>query len=136
VTKAFLDANILVYYLTQNHEEYSRRSTTLMDALGNCRTTAVCASTAILEAIYGLDKAFQVPKAVTHRAMKAIVQTPAISFDHREALVEALDYWHGQGPLSITDCYHLALAKSLGLDAIYSFDRKMGRYPGVERLEP
>ncbi len=40
------------------------------------------------------------------------------------------------GPLSFADCFHLTLTKELGMTQIYTFDRKMNRFPGVERLEP
>lgn len=56
--------------------------------------------------------------------------------DHPEACVEALRLWAEQGPLSFADCFHLALTKQLGMARIDTFDRKMGRYPGVERIEP
>lgn len=56
--------------------------------------------------------------------------------DHKDAILDALLFWVGQPALDFADCYHLALTKSLGLDAIYTFDKKMDRYPGVTRLEP
>lgn len=100
------------------------------------RTTATCASTVVVETIYVLEKGFLVPRSDAHSALKSIVSITAIEFDVRDALLAALDFWNSQRPLSFADCYHLALSKELGLDAIYTFDKKMGRYPGVERIEP
>ena len=51
-------------------------------------------------------------------------------------IAEGVDFWLENPPLSFADCYHLALASHLGLGHIYTFDKKMGRYPGVERIEP
>ncbi len=132
----FIDTNILVYHLAQNHESFSPRSSALLDDLAAGRTTATCASTVIVETVYVLEKGFLVPRAVAYSALKSIVSMPAIEFDFREALLAALDSWNSQSPLSFADCYHLALAKVLGVNAIYTFDRKMNRYPGVERIEP
>lgn len=136
MTGVFIDTNILVYYLAQNHESFSSRSRILLDDLAAGRTTATCASTVIVETVCVLEKGFLVPRAAAYSALKSIVSMPAIAFDFREALLAALDFWNAQGPLSFADCYHLALAKVLGADAIYTFDKKIGRYPGVERLEP
>lgn len=136
MTGAFLDTNILVYHLTQNHERYWRRSSALMDDLAAGLTTATCASTVILETIYVLEKGFRIPRAVAYPALRSIVNTPTIEFDFRGAILDALEYWHIHSPLSYADCYHLVLAKSLGLTEIYTFDKKMGRYPGIERVEP
>jgi hypothetical protein len=44
--------------------------------------------------------------------------------------------WSTQGPLSFADCFHLALTRQLGMTRIVTFDQKMDRYPGVERVEP
>ena len=136
MTKAFIDTNILVYHLIQNHESFSPRSTALLDDLAAGRTTATCASTVIVETVYVLEKGFLVPRSDAHSALKSIVNIAAIEFDFREALLAALDFWNSQGPLSFADCYHLALTREQGLEAIYIFDKKMGRYPGVERIEP
>ena len=51
-------------------------------------------------------------------------------------IVNALDFWAQQPRLDFADCYHLALAEELGMTQVYSFDKKMDRYAGVERIEP
>lgn len=61
---------------------------------------------------------------------------PAIEFDFRQTILNAIDIWNKNGPLSLPDAYHLVFAKDVGLDRIYTFDKKMNRYPGVERIEP
>lgn len=52
------------------------------------------------------------------------------------AVVDALGFWAGQPAFDYADCYHLALTRQLGMTQIYSYDKKMDRYPGVERVEP
>jgi predicted nucleic acid-binding protein len=136
MTNAFIDTNILVYHLAQNHESFSPRSSALLDDLAAGRTTATCASTVIVETIYVLEKGFLVPRSNAHSALKSILSISAIEFDFRDALLAALDFWDSQPPLSFADCYHLALSKEHDLEAIYTFDKKMDRYPGVKRIEP
>jgi len=65
-----------------------------------------------------------------------VLAFPGVRADHPEALKAALTLWANQGPLSFADCCHLALTKSRGLETVFSFDRKMDRYPGVARVEP
>lgn len=136
MTHVFLDTNILVYHLMQNHEVYSLRSSRLIDDLLAGKTTASCTSTVILETTYVLEKGFRVPRDVSHPALTEFVRIPTIRFDFRTPLLEALDFWRAQAPLSFADCYHLVLTKAFGLDAICTFDRRMNRFPGVERIEP
>jgi predicted nucleic acid-binding protein len=133
---AFIDTNVLVYSIANNHPDYSPRCISLLEELALAQTSAVCAATAIFEAIYILHKQRGSSRIPVARSLTAIVRIPAISFEHREVLVDALRFWTDQSALDFADCYHLALTQSLGLNAIYTFDKKMDRYPGVTRLEP
>jgi predicted nucleic acid-binding protein len=65
-----------------------------------------------------------------------LLHLPGIQILSRIELLSSLDLWVQESPLSFADCYHLVSARSLGLSEIYSFDKKMGRYPGVERVAP
>jgi predicted nucleic acid-binding protein len=46
------------------------------------------------------------------------------------------DLYVREAGLSFADCYHATLTKQLRLKTILSFDRKMGRIPGITRAEP
>jgi predicted nucleic acid-binding protein len=76
------------------------------------------------------------PRDVATKALVGVIELPGFLMAHKSAILDALRFWVEQPALDFADCYHLALAKSLGFDAIYTFDRKMDRYPGVERVEP
>jgi predicted nucleic acid-binding protein len=53
-----------------------------------------------------------------------------------DVVLDAFEVWRSQPPLDYADCYHPALTKALGMPGIYTFDRKMDRFPGVKRVEP
>lgn len=55
---------------------------------------------------------------------------------HKSAIKEALALWQEHSALDYADCCHLTLTKALGMSRIYTFDRKMNRYPDVERVKP
>lgn len=136
MTTGFLDTNIVIYHLTHIPESFGARCTELMTELGEGRRGAYCSSTVILESAFVLEKQMAIPRAEIAPRLRDVVMIEAIHFDHRQAILDALDFWASQGPLSFADCYHLALTKSLGLDTVFSFDTKMNRYPGVSRVEP
>ena len=77
-----------------------------------------------------------VPVADAARGLATILDYAGIVTDHPEALKTALQFWATQGPLSFADCFHLTLTRQLGMTHIVTFDQKMNRYPGVERVEP
>jgi len=90
----------------------------------------------VAECIHVFRTRYNIPNAVVADALLEILTFAGLRSDHPSALADALRFWRDQGPLSFPDCFHLALAKQLGMTRIYSFDRKMNRYPGVERIEP
>ena len=68
--------------------------------------------------------------------MLELITLPGLVVEQANAVESALRFWSHQGPLSFVDCFHLALTRALGMTQIYTFDRKMDRFPGVERVEP
>ena len=134
--QTFIDSNILVYYFTDNHPDHSPRCAALMDRLDRGEETAWCTSTVIMETAFVLERSLRVPRHLIAPALSDFVSIPAISFDFRDAILQAISIWAENGPLSLPDAYHLVFTKQQALSRIYTFDRKMNRYPGVERVEP
>ncbi|MCO5217151.1 MAG: PIN domain-containing protein, partial [Thermomicrobiales bacterium] len=95
-----------------------------------------CPETAVMEAIYVMTKLFGVPRHRQAEALRNVLSFPGIRTEHRPSLLAALEFWPEQPKLDIADCLHLALAEELGIFKVYTFDKKMDRYPGVERVEP
>lgn len=131
-----LDTNILIYHLTSNHPEHSPASHHLMLRVRSGKEQVHCPSTAILETTYILEKRFDAPRREIAPLLGDILMLDGVHCEYKNALLVGLVFWEQQSPLDFADCYHLALAKEMGMEKIYSFDRKMDRFPGAERLEP
>lgn len=136
MTSSFIDSNILVYYFADNHPDHSPRCTALMERLDRGEESAWCTSTVIMETAFVLERSLRIPRHLVARALADLVSLPAINFDFREIILEAIALWEAKGPLSLPDAYHLVFAKHHELTRIYTFDRKMNRYEGVNRVEP
>lgn len=65
-----------------------------------------------------------------------MLKLEGLTFENVAVIRDAVDAWSRTGRVSYVDCYILALTKHFGMSEIYTFDKKMGRYPGVERIEP
>lgn len=131
-----IDTNVLVYHLVGESGDLSTRSSALMLRLKADSEKAYLPVTAVFECIYTIQSAREVPNEALANVLLEVLGFPGVVTDTQLALVDALEFWRGQGPLSFADCYHLALTKELGMTEIYTFDKKMDRYPGVERIEP
>ena len=133
---AFVDANILIEHLVGENPETRSRSTALFARVRMGELTITMSATVIFETCWVLSRRYRVPRADIRDALTAIILLPGLSLEHREVVLESLDLWVKETPLSFADCYHLLSARHLGLTQIYTFDKKMNRLPGVTRVEP
>ncbi len=131
-----IDTNVLVYHLLGENGDLSERSSSLFLRLKGDEEKAYLPTTAIFECIYVCLESTDASVELLANLLLEIIHFPGIVTDQSTALINALEFWSSQGPLSFADCYHLALTKALGMTEIYTFDKKMDRYPGVERVEP
>jgi predicted nucleic acid-binding protein len=136
MTARFVDTSVLLRFLLDESDERSERTTRLIDDVGNGREEIHLSVTVIFEAVYILNKRYNVPRTLVAQHMFDLLNMGSVILPEKAGIREAFDFWTKQPPLSFADCYHLILAKSLGLTEIYSYDKKMGRYPGVTRVEP
>lgn len=131
-----IDTNILLRHLLQDHEDHSPRASALLLAVRTGKETIYCPATVIFEAIHILHGRIGLPREDIAWALTNLIQLPTFIMREEQVVVDALDFWSKQSPLDYADCYHLALTKELGMTEIYTFDRKMDRFPGVDRVEP
>jgi predicted nucleic acid-binding protein len=134
--RCFIDTNIFIYHLTNNHPEHSSRCTALMEQIEAGEIDAVTAVTAVDETLRVLTIVFGHDRPAAALALSTLMSQPEFDIDHRRAVLDAINFWSLQSPLSFVDCYHLMLTKDLGMTEIYTFDKKMHRFPGVSHIEP
>lgn len=134
--QTFIDANVLVYHLVQQDHEHGPPSSRLLARVRAGTERAFISSTVVFECVFICQRTYGVPNDDLADALIELLSFRGLRTDHPEALANALMYWRTQGPLSFADCFHLALSKQLGMAAIYSFDKRMDRYPGLSRREP
>jgi predicted nucleic acid-binding protein len=135
-SEAFLDTNILIDALVPAHADHHARAVRLISKASHGDVILHLSVTVILEATFVLTRAYRVPRRDIANELTNLLHLNNLVIPDKPLIAATLRLWTEESPLSFADCYHLVLASSLGLDAIYSFDRKMGRYPRVERIEP
>lgn len=131
-----VDTNVILRHLLDDIPDHSQRANVLFAGVVRGDTRVYIPSTVFLESSYVLTRSKGVPVADTARALSTILGYAGLETDHPAALKAASQLWATQGPLSFADCFHLALTRQLGMTRIVTFDQKMDRYPGVERIEP
>lgn len=92
MSAGFIDSNILVYHLLQNHPDHSPRSSDLIAQLGEGLIRSACSSTVILETLFVLEKGYRIPRDAAYPPIRDIVSIPSIEFDSRDAILEVLEF--------------------------------------------
>ena len=131
-----IDTNILARLLLNDIPDHYARVVALFESALHHEVELFAPSSVYIELAYLLTNTKDVPKSEAAAMMLETIMLPGLVVEHENAVESALKFWSHQGPLSFADCYHLALTKELGMTEIYTFDRKMDRFPGVERVEP
>lgn len=131
-----IDTNILARYLLDDIPDHSERSRQLFQSASRGDAELFIPTTAVSELTWLLIRQKGYPKEIVIELLLEIFRISAVLVENYRAVVEALRFLNEVNGLSFVDCYHLVLASELGMKQIYSFDKKMGRYPGVERIEP
>lgn len=131
-----IDTNILLRHLLQDHNDHSPRASGLLLAVRKGQEKIFCPATVIFETVYVLHERAGLARTEISWALTNLIELPNFVMTEKTVALEALRFWAQQTPLDYADCYHLALTKELGLTGIYTFDKKMDRFPGVERIEP
>lgn len=133
---ALLDTNVLIRHFRQDHIDHSPRATALITAIEQGTRTVRLADTVVFETVFTLQSYYRVPRTVIKDGMLAVLDLPGVVLPRKRAFQEVFDLYVAQAGLSFADCYHLVLAKQLTSGTIISFDRKQGRIPGINRIEP
>ena len=131
-----IDTNILARYLLDDIPDHAERSRRLFEQAGRNETELFVPVTALAELLWLLIRQKGYPKGPVVETLLDLFRLPSLIVENHLAVNKALHLWVETSSLSFVDCYHLALAEALGMTQIYSFDKKMDRYPGVERIEP
>jgi predicted nucleic acid-binding protein len=134
--RAFVDTNVLVCHFTGEPEDQASRVDDLLNKVDALDIQLVLTDTVIFETVHVLTHKLGVERASICVTLKAFLAPLGVNLSTKSEVIETLDLWERESPLSFADCFHLVMTKSLGLSEIYSFDRQMNRYPGVARIEP
>ena len=131
----FLDTNILLRHLLQDHSQQSPQSTAYLARIERGAIKVRSADTVVFETVFTLQRQYGVPKAEIRDNLLPILELPGIVLPGKRRLRKVFDLYVDLS-LPFADAYHVALMQRLGLRHIVSFDKELNRVPGVTRVEP
>ena len=134
--EAILDTNVVLRHLLNDHPDHSPRATAYLRPVFTGERVLRLTDAVVSELVFTLDRTYKVPRTAIHEFIMEFIDLPAVILPGKALYRRTLQYWVEQPGLAFTDCQLLILADHSGIGAVVTFDRKMSRYPGVERIEP
>lgn len=131
----FLDTNVLLRHLANDHPDHSPRATEYLLAVERGDLKVRMADTVVFETVFTLERSYRYLKARIREGLLAILRLPGIVLSAKGLLERAFDLYV-EHSLSFGDAYHAALMERWGLTEIVTFDRGFDRIQGITRTEP
>jgi predicted nucleic acid-binding protein len=132
----FLDTNVLLRHIAADEPTHRVLATALIRRVERGELTVRTADTVVFETVFSLQTFYQIQRPVIRDAVLPIIELPGIKLPGKASYRYAFDLYVNRQGLSFGDCFHLALMRRLKLTEMITFDRKLGRVPGITRVEP
>jgi predicted nucleic acid-binding protein len=131
-----IDTNVAARYLLEDIPDHHRRSVELFTSAASGHIELFVPAAVFTELSYVLTRLAGFSRQRAAEGLLQFAAFPRLHLEQEGAIINALSFWRDNGGVSFVDCYLMALSQANGITQIYTFDRKMNRYPGVERIEP
>lgn len=133
----FLDANILLRYLTQDDVEKMRACLALLQRI-QAGEEATTSEVILAEVAYVLSspRHYQLSHAEVSARLRPILLLRGLKLPNKRRLLRALDLYSTYPQLDFEDCLTVAQVEQQGMGTLVSYDRGFDRVPGITRAEP
>lgn len=135
----FLDANIIIRYLTRDDESKAEACYQLLQRVKQGKEEVATCEAILTEVAYVLTSS-RAPYGLNHADVKdrlvPILTLRGLRLPRKKTFLRALELYASSHSLDIEDALAVAHMEQLGITAIYSYDRDFDRVPGVQRMEP
>ncbi|MBI3927874.1 MAG: PIN domain-containing protein [Armatimonadetes bacterium] len=131
----FLDTNILLRHLAQDHPDHSPRATAYLSRVEAGEIRVRTADTVVFEAVFTLQRHYGLPRARIRDILLPLLQLPGIVLPGKRHLPDVFDLYVSHS-ISFVDAYHASLTRRTGITEIVSFDEDFDKIAGVHRIEP
>ena len=131
----FLDTNIFLRHLTQDHPDHSPRATAYLARIERGELQARTTDIVIFETVYTLQRFYKQPKGKIRDALLPLINLPGIVLPGKRRLAQIFDLYVSLN-MPFADAYVAVETRRLGLTDIVSFDREFDKLPDISRVEP
>ena len=135
MTLPFLDTNVLLRHLADDHIEHSPRSSVFLARIERGELSVRIADSVVFETVFTLQTHYKRTRNVIRSAVFPIIELPGIVLPAKSRWKRAFDLYVGT-TLSLVDAHLVATMEDLCVDTIVSFDKGFDKIAGITRIEP
>jgi uncharacterized protein len=135
VALPFLDTNILLRHLRQDHPQHSPKATALLRQIEQGQLRIRLSDIVIAETVFTLQRTYRVPKADIARALLPLIGLPGIVVSGKRRFKAMFDLYVRLN-IPFPDAYQAIQMRQAGSTHIYSFDGDFDKIASLTRLEP
>ena len=133
----FLDANVILRYLTRDNPDHSQRAYAFLQRVETGEIAATTTDAVIAEVVYVLSSKalYNVPRAEIQTRLVALLTPKGLRLPAKGVYVRALEVYATTN-LDFVDALLVAHVERTKDTTLVSFDRGYDRLPTVRREEP
>ena len=133
--RAFIDANVILRYLTKDPPEMAEAAMkTFVDAK-NGKVSLLVANLTVAEVVWVLESFYKYSKNQIAETLTEFLMCDGLEVETLDFLIEALVVYQEKN-LDFADAFLAVCALQKGTPTIYSFDVHLNRVDGITVLKP
>jgi predicted nucleic acid-binding protein len=134
---SFLDTNIFLRHLLNDHPDHSPRAHHLFQAIESREVAGWTSPLVVAEIVFVLSspRTYAVPREEIRDNLLPLLLLPGIQLDGKRVYNRVFELYVGLD-IDYIDCYHASLIERSEQNTLYSFDADFDAIPGLTRREP
>ena len=131
----FLDANVIIRYLTMDEPAKAARCERFFDRAARGQEVLTTNILVIAEVVWVLAGVYRVAKERIVDALLPLISLDGVRVEAKGSVLAALGLFR-EKPIDFVDAYNAVWMQEADVKNIYSYDKDFDRLAGVERHEP
>ncbi len=123
-----IDTNVLVRLIVRDDPDQTERAERFIEK------GAWVSVLALAETVWVLDSIYEVSLDVQVRSVEMLLKHRSLVIQDAETVSAALEVFRSKPALGFSDCLILQMARKAGHVPLGTFDRKLGRTEGAQKL--
>lgn len=132
---AFIDANVILRFLTNDPPEMADRAAAVFAAAQEGSLLLRVDEIVVAETVWVLQSFYKYPHEEIAQTLSEFLANDGIDADDKPGLLAALALYREKN-VDFADALLAVHARQQGIAEVFSFDHHFDRLPGIRRLDP